>query len=158
MWSLRNIQRAFADHLPDMLHDFAELDLDDTQALAAVYGNCENISIDYGIMEKAANVQVVLCDIGWSDLGTWGSLKEKLKKDEQGNAAANVELRAVDASHNLVVGNSSEAGTKFVALKGLQNFIVVDTPHALLVCPASDEQWVKTLVGELKREKGEPLV
>lgn len=158
VWSLRNIQRAYADHLPDMLHDFAELDLDDTQALAAVYGNCENISIDYGIMEKAANVQVVLCDIGWSDLGTWGSLKEKLKKDEQGNAAANVELRAVDASHNLVVGNSSEAGTKFVALKGLQNFIVVDTPHALLVCPASDEQWVKTLVGELKREKGEPLV
>ena len=74
------------------------------------------------------------------------------------NAAANVELRAVDASHNLVVGNSSEAGTKFVALKGLQNFIVVDTPHALLVCPASDEQWVMTLVGEVKRDKGEPLV
>ena len=49
VWSLRNIQRAFEDHLPDMLHDFAELDLHDAQALAAVYGNCENISIDYGI-------------------------------------------------------------------------------------------------------------
>ena len=68
VWSLSNIQQAFEDHLPDMHHDFAELNLQDTQALAAVYGNCENISIDYGIMEKATNVQVVLCDIGWS---TW---------------------------------------------------------------------------------------
>ncbi|MBS19167.1 MAG: mannose-1-phosphate guanylyltransferase, partial [Crocinitomicaceae bacterium] len=158
VWSLSNIQRAFEDHLPDMLHDFAELDLHDAQALSAVYGNCENISIDYGIMEKASNVQVVLCDIGWSDLGTWGSLKEKLSKDDQGNAVANVELHAVDATQNLVVGNASEAGHKFVAIKGLHDYIVVDTPHALLVCPASDEQWVKTLVGELKREKGEPLV
>ena len=158
VWSLRNIQRAFEVHLPDMIHDFADLDLHDPQALSAVYGNCENISIDYGIMEKAANVQVVLCDIGWSDLGTWGSLKEKLSKDDQGNAVANVELHAVDATQNLVVGSGSETGHKFVALKGLHNHIVVDTPHALLVCPASEEQWVKTLVGELKREKGEPLV
>ena len=91
-------------------------------------------------------------------MGTWGSLKEKLSKDDQGNAVANVELHAVDASQNLVVGSGSETGQKFVALKGLHNHIVVDTPHALLVCPASEEQWVKTLVGELKREKGEPLV
>ena len=77
VWSLRNIQRAFEDHLPDMLHDFAEMDLHDSQALSAVYGNCENISIDYGIMEKASNVQVVLCDIGLVRPGHLGQLERK---------------------------------------------------------------------------------
>ena len=160
VWSLSNIQAAFEAHLPDMFAEFADADLDNLQELNAVYGNCENISIDYGIMEKAAHVQVVLCDIGWSDLGTWGSLKEKLDADAQNNASAHVRLRAVDASNNLVVGSSAGNGAsnKLVAIKGLEGFIVVDTPHALLVCPATDEQWIKELVGELKRDEGEPLV
>ena len=159
VWSLSNIQAAFEAHLPDMLAEFADADLSNTMELNAVYGNCENISIDYGIMEKASQVQVVLCDIGWSDLGTWGSLKEKLDTDEQDNASAHVRVRAVDATNNLIVGSpSSDAPQKLVALKGLNGFIVVDTPHALLVCPASDEQWIKELVGDLKRDEGEPLV
>ena len=159
VWSLSNIQAAFEAHLPDMLAEFADADLSNTTELNAVYGNCENISIDYGIMEKASQVQVVLCDIGWSDLGTWGSLKEKLDTDDQDNASAHVRVRAVDAKNNLIVGSpSSAAPQKLVALKGLDGFIVVDTPHALLVCPASDEQWIKELVGDLKRDEGEPLV
>ena len=159
VWSLSNIQAAFEAHLPDMLAEFADADLSNTTELNAVYGNCENISIDYGIMEKASQVQVVLCDIGWSDLGTWGSLKEKLDTDDQDNAFAHVRVRAVDATNNLIVGSpSSDAPQKLVALKGLNGFIVVDTPHALLVCPASDEQWIKELVGDLKRDEGEPLV
>ena len=102
-------------------------------------------------------MQVVLCDIGWSDLGTWGSLKETLGADDANNAYANVKLRAVDANNNLVVG-TPQTSEKLVAIKGLDRYIVVDTPHALLVCPAADEQWVKELVGELKRDEGEPLV
>ena len=160
VWSLSNIQAAFEQHLPDMYAEFAEADLTNTVELNAVYGNCENISIDYGIMEKASHVQVVLCDIGWSDLGTWGSLKEKLEADADGNASAHVRIRAVDARNNLVVGSpsSTEGAKKLVALKGLDGYIVVDTPHALLVCPATDEQWIKELVGDLKRDEGEPLV
>lgn len=160
VWSLSNIQAAFDKHLPDMLAEFADADLSDTVELNAVYGNCENISIDYGIMEKASHVQVVLCDIGWSDLGTWGSLKEKLDTDADGNASAHVRIRAVDARDNLVVGSPSatHGPQKLVALKGLEGYIVVDTPHALLVCPATDEQWIKELVGDLKRDEGEPLV
>ena len=157
VWSLDNIHRAFEQHLPDMLAEFDGVNLDDAATLKSVYGNCENISIDYGIMEKEANVQVVLCDIGWSDLGTWGSLKEKLGADGANNAHANVKLRAVDANNNLVVG-TPQTSEKLVAIKGLDGYIVVDTPHALLVCPAADEQWVKELVGELKRDEGEPLV
>lgn len=159
VWSLRNIQAAFEAHLPDMLHEFKGLDLDNETELNTVFGHCESISIDYGIMEKVDQVQVVLCDIGWSDLGTWGSLKEKLEDDPKGNASIHVELRAVDAGNNLVVGSSTNgAAPKLVAIKGVDNLIVVDTPHALLICPAEEEQWVKTLVGELKQDKGEPLV
>ena len=160
VWSLNNIQAAFEEHLPDMLAEFADANLDNQVELNAVYGNCENISIDYGIMEKASHVQVVLCDIGWSDLGTWGSLKDKLTPDDQGNATAHLRLRAVGAANNLVVGSPStgEGPQKLVALKGLDGFIVVDTPHALLVCPSTDEQWIKELVGSLKRDEGEPLV
>jgi mannose-1-phosphate guanylyltransferase len=160
VWSLSNIQAAFETHLPDMLAEFADADLSNPAELNAVYGNCDSISIDYGIMEKASHVQVVLCDIGWSDLGTWGSLKEKLDSDADGNASAHVRVRAVDARNNLVVGSpgSTEGAKKLVALKGLDGYIVVDTPHALLVCPATDEQWIKELVGDLKRDEGEPLV
>ena len=158
VWSLSNIHAAFEQHLPDMLAEFADADLDNPTELNAVYGNCENISIDYGIMEKASQVQVVLCDIGWSDLGTWGSLKNKLDKDDHGNATTHTRLRAVDASNNLVVGTPGAEAKKLVAIKGLNDHIVVDTPHALLICPASDEQWIKELVGDLKRDEGEPLV
>ena len=64
-----------------------------------------------------------------------------------------------DPLNNLVVGSSQNgAAQKLVAIKGVDNLIVVDTPHALLICPAEEEQWVKTLVGELKQDKGEPLV
>lgn len=160
VWSLNNIQAAFETHLPDMHAEFAEANLDNPLELNAVYGNCDSISIDYGIMEKASHVQVVLCDIGWSDLGTWGSLKEKLEADADGNASAHVRVRAVDSRDNLVVGSpdKSDGPQKLVALKGLEGYIVVDTPHALLVCPATDEQWIKELVGDLKRDEGEPLV
>ena len=159
VWSLENIHRSFETHLPDMLAEFEGANLQDPQVLSSVYGNCENISIDYGVMEKEAHVQVVLCDIGWSDLGTWGSLKEKLATDDNGNAHANVILRAVESADNLVVGSPNlEEKQKLVALKGLDGYIVVDTPHALLVCPSSDEQWIKELVNDLKRDEGEPLV
>ena len=158
VWSLENILAAFETHLPDMHADFDGADMTDTATLQSVYGNCENISIDYGIMEKAANVQVVLCDIGWSDLGTWGSLKEKLEDDGDGNASAHVHLRAVQSRDNLVVGTPTGGAAKLVALKDLEGYIVVDTPHALLICPSKDEQWIKSLVNDLKNEGGEGLV
>ena len=160
IWSLNNIQAAFDAHLPDMQNLFAEKATDfatpnESAAIAAIYSDCENISIDYGVMEKAPNVAVVLSDFGWSDLGTWGSLHEKLDRDERGNGMAGVELDAQDASGNVVV---SDRKGKLVALRGLENFIVVDTEDALLVCPKSEEQWIKQLVTRLKVDRGEPMV
>ena len=105
-------------------------------------------------MEKAPNVGVVLGDYGWSDLGTWGSLYDTL--DKEGDAHANSGATLItEGSKGLMV---AAEGRKLIVAKGLENFIVVDTPDALLICPRDEEQWVKQLVSRLKAEKGEPLV
>ena len=158
IWSLENITTAFETHLKDMQDLFQEqaeafgTSLE-TETIRAIYGDCENISIDYGIMEKAPNVAVVLSDFGWSDLGTWGSLHEKLEQDDHGNGMSGVELVAHDSAGNVVAADSS-GHKKLVAMRGMNDYIIVDTEDALLICPKSDEQWIKQLVTELKAKKG----
>ena len=157
IWSLANITSAFEAHLPEMQGLFEEHAADiaterEAATIRGIYGECENISIDYGIMEKAPNVAVVLSDFGWSDLGTWGSLHEKLPQDANGNGSAGVSLEITDAEGNVVVSDAT-AGKKLVALRGLDNFIVVDTQDALLICPKAEEQWIKQLVTQMKAGK-----
>jgi mannose-1-phosphate guanylyltransferase len=115
----------------------------------AIYEACESISIDYGVLEKADNVRVIPSDFGWSDLGTWTSLANHVDADASGNGAVGAEVLATDSKGNIVVASRG----KTIAIKGLDNFIVVDTDDALLICPKSDEQWVKELVGQLKDKK-----
>jgi len=159
IWSLDNITAAFESHLPDMQSLFQEHAADfgtpaESATIQSIYGDCENISIDYGIMEKAPNVAVVLSDFGWSDLGTWGSLHEKLPLDEAGNGATGAKLMAYDAEGNVIASNSTKDAKKLIAIRGLYDFIVVDTEDALLICPKADEQWIKSLVTQLKAQKG----
>jgi mannose-1-phosphate guanylyltransferase len=102
---------------------------------------------------------VILSDFGWSDLGTWGSVHDKLPADADGNGTAGVDLWALDARGNVLAAESGADGrSKLVAIRGLSDFIVVDTPDALLICPRSEEQWIKTLVTSLKVERGEPSI
>jgi mannose-1-phosphate guanylyltransferase len=160
IWSLQNITRAFEKHLPEMQELFLEHSNafntpQEKSAIASIYSDCENISIDYGLMEKTPNVSVVLSDFGWSDLGTWGSLHEKLDLDQEGNGTSGVDLTAYDSKGNIVVSNARGPGQKkLIALRGLENYIVVDTEDALLVCPKSEEQWIKQLVTSMKTKKG----
>lgn len=159
IWSLSNITAAFETHLPEMQTLFQEHANDfgtpaEGDTIRAIYGDCENISIDYGIMEKAPNVAVVLSDFGWSDLGTWGSLHEKLPRDEAGNGVTGAKLLAYDAEGNVIASSSKVDTKKLIAIRGLHDFIVVDTEEALLICPKADEQWIKSLVTELKAQKG----
>lgn len=158
IWSLDNITAAFESHLPDMQSLFQEHAADfgtpaETATIQSIYGDCENISIDYGIMEKANNVAVVLSDFGWSDLGTWGSLHEKLTIDDAGNGTSGVRLVAHEAGGNVVASNTKPTEKKLIALRGLNDFIIVDTEDALLICPKSEEQWIKQLVTQLKTSK-----
>ena len=159
VWSVQTVLDRFEAQMPDLHALFVERKSDlgterEEDAIQAIYGSAENISIDYGIMEKAPNVGVVLGEYGWSDLGTWGSLYDKLDKNEEGHAVSGASLLTESSSGLMVAAE----GKKLIVVKGLEDFIVVDTPDALLICPRSDEQWVKQLVSRLKAEKGEPLV
>ncbi len=120
--------------------------------LAEAYPFCENISVDYGLIEKAEQVAgLALDDIGWSDVGSWEAMYELAEKDENGNASRG-DLIA-EGSH----GNYIDAA-KPVALVGVDNLVVVDTPDALLVVSRSKAQDVSKIVKTLEAKGREELL
>jgi mannose-1-phosphate guanylyltransferase len=151
IWTLKAIDQAFESHLPGVRSRFeAYAHVWGTPAEATVigpvYDGCENISIDYGIMEKAPEVSVVLADFGWSDLGTWGSLYTHLNHDANGNGVVGNKVMLYECSGNVV----RVPQDKLVVLRGLENYIVVQTENSLLVTPKKDEQGIKQIVADVK--------
>lgn len=156
IWKVKNILFAFEKYLPEMYEVFvAEKNKFNTEeeesVVAQVYSQCTNISIDFGIMEKADNVYVIPSSFGWSDLGTWNSAWENMEKDYLGNAVAGKNVMIVDATKCMI----HVPDNKLVLLQGLDEFIVVDTNDALLICQKEKEQEIKDYVAEVKRNKGE---
>jgi mannose-1-phosphate guanylyltransferase len=155
VWSLKSIRKAYRSHLPAMERLFesgagvyggpGERDL-----IARIYPACENVSIDYGIMEKADNVFTVTGDYGWSDLGTWGSLHTHLPLDAAGNAVVGEGVKLYGCAGNMVHAHDG----RLLVLQGLEGFIVVSTPEALLVCRKTDEQQLRGIVNDLTAEHG----
>ncbi|MFY7971105.1 MAG: mannose-1-phosphate guanylyltransferase [Flavobacteriales bacterium] len=159
IWTLPSILHSFQKHLPEMFKAFGEGagiygTSDEKAFIEKTYSTCENISIDYGIMEKAKNVNVVLSDFGWSDLGTWGSLHSHLAHDEHRNGVVGKNVMLYNCSNNVV----HIADDKLVVLHGLTGYIVVDTGSSLLVCKKDDEQKIKNFVNDIKMQKGESYV
>ena len=103
------------------------------------YPECENISVDYAIMEKAEEIFVCPANFGWSDLGTWGSLVEQSKKDLYGNSLIGNDIRLYD-SHNCIVHTMNE---KQVIIQGLDGYIIAENDNRLLICKLSEEQRIK---------------
>ena len=156
VWQVKNIIKAFEKHLPEMAEVFeAEKHHFNTKkekaATERIYPQCVNISIDYGVMEKADNVYIIPSSFGWSDLGTWTSTYENLEKDYLGNAVAGNHVMVIDATNNMIHANNK----KLVVLQGLDEFVVVDTKDVLLICKKDKEQDIKEYVAEIKRNKGE---
>jgi mannose-1-phosphate guanylyltransferase len=156
IWKVKNIITAFEKYLPEMYEVFAaEKEKFNTpgeaKAIEQIYPQCTNISIDFGIMEKADNVYVIPSSFGWSDLGTWNSAWENMEKDYLGNAAAGKNVVIIDATKCMVHAPDD----KLLVLQGLDDFIVVDTKDALLVCKKDKEQEIKDFVSEVKRNKGD---
>jgi mannose-1-phosphate guanylyltransferase len=144
IWSVKSILNAFKKSLPRMYEMFEQGSAcwntaEELGFIADNYPNAENISIDYGIMEKADNVYVLATDFGWNDLGTWGSLYDKLSKDDQNNAVVNAKSFFRDASNNML---STVKGKK-VVVDGLQDYIIVETEDTLMIFPKSREQEIK---------------
>jgi mannose-1-phosphate guanylyltransferase len=122
--------------------------------LADVFPRCENISIDYAVLERASNVVGIPAgDIGWNDVGSWNAVYELQKRDALGNAVRGESLIA-ESSGNYVDG----AKNKLIALLGVRDLIVVDTPDALLIADRSRAQQVGDLVKQLEARKREDLL
>ncbi|BAU54498.1 mannose-1-phosphate guanylyltransferase [Mucilaginibacter gotjawali] len=156
VWSARAIVHAFNQYLPDMHEIFADSrpvynTPEERNHIHKTYQQCTNISIDYGIMEKANNVYVLPSEFGWSDLGTWASIYDLAEKDYVGNAVIPAEKVIMYDSSNCMV---NVPGEKLVILQGLHDFIVVEANNTLLICPRDQEQNVKKVVADVKQQFG----
>lgn len=159
IWSLKSINKAFAKLLPEVDNLFQEQDnkldtVEESKAIESIYSVSKSISIDYGIMEKSENVYVISADIGWSDLGTWGSIYTHLPQDKNKNAIVGKNVMLYDSKDCIV----SVPKEKLVVLQGLEGYIVVEANDTLLVCKKEDEQKIKDFVTDIKLNKGEKFV
>lgn len=156
IWSLESILAAFKQYLPEVDSLFASgIDVYNTEAeekfITEVYSTCKNISVDYGIMEKAEEVYVFFADFGWSDLGSWGSLYENSSKNDDSNMIAGDNVFTYGVKNSVI----NVPPEKIVVLQGLEGYIVVESGNILLVCRMEDEQRIKQFVNDVKIEKGE---
>lgn len=151
IWSSKSILSAFEQFQPQMNQLFLKglesyNTSDESNFINENYALSENISIDYAILENAKNVYVLPATFDWNDLGTWGSLHEKLDKDENNNALVNATVFLNNSSNNII----STGKNKLVIVDGLEDFIIVDKDNVLLIYPKSKEQEIKGIVGQLK--------
>ncbi len=151
IWNLKTISEAFRYLLPEVADRFREGELlmgtdKEEQFIEEIFPKCPNISIDYGIMEKANNVFVLPSSFGWSDLGTWGSLYELSEKDENRNVSLHSKAYFHEAEGNIVV---LEPG-KVAIVQGVDDMIIAEEQGALLICKKAEEQRIKQFVTEIK--------
>ena len=154
IWTVDSIIQSFEKHLPEIHDLFIEgMNVYNTEMepefIEHTYAECKNISIDYGIMEKAQNVYVVLSDFGWSDLGTWGALYGHIDKDENNNAIIGNKADLYD-SKDCIVRLPKD---KLAVIQGLEDYIVVEEKGVLLICKKKEEQRIKEFVTDLKQKK-----
>lgn len=158
IWKVDTILKSIKTYLPDMHQLFSSVSQyyntpREQEFVNAVYSECRGISIDYGVMEKAPNVYMRDGDFGWSDIGTWGSLYHHAQKDEWGNTDEG-NVFAFD-THNCVIKLPPE---KIAVIEGLDDYIIIDTPDVLMICPKKNEQNVKKYVDSLKFANGEKFI
>ncbi|MCK0156164.1 mannose-1-phosphate guanylyltransferase [Cellulophaga sp. F20128] len=155
MWSVKAIVQAFKVYQPEQYRLFeAGMGFYNTtqeaRFIAKNYGLAENISIDYAILEQSKDLFVLPATFDWNDLGTWGSLYDKVKKTEDENAVVGARLLSREASGNMV----RTAKGKIVVIDGLKDYIVIDKEDVLLICPKAKEQDIKVILNEVKDKFG----
>jgi mannose-1-phosphate guanylyltransferase len=160
VWSVKSILKSFGEHLSEINDVFTEGEAafntdGEREFIQSAYYQCTNISIDYGIMEKANNVYVLPTEFGWSDLGTWASVYDLAEKDYVGNAVMPSDRVIMYDSSNCMVKVPKE---KLVILQGLHDFIVVENNNTLLICPREEEQNIKQVVADVKQRFGSEFI
>lgn len=159
IWNTKVIMDAFKKYLPEITNRFdTGKDSFGTEKEKAFIDEnfpfCPNISIDYGVMEKATNVCVQAADFGWSDLGTWGSLYDISGKDQNANVSLISETLFFDSSENIVTLPSG----RIAVVQGLEGYIVAEADNVLLICKKDEEQRIKQFVTDVKLKFGEDYV
>jgi mannose-1-phosphate guanylyltransferase len=155
IWKANDIINAFSLYSKDLFYKFWSGSIyfntaKEKEAITHIYKQCESISIDYAILEKAKNIAVIPASFDWSDLGTWNSAYENIEKDDQSNALAGNNMLMVDAKGCMVHSNEQ----KLVVVGGLDDLIIVNTKDALLICKKENEQDIKEYVLKLKETTG----
>lgn len=149
IWSVSTIVNAFRVYQPAIAKIFENLTpvygtAEEQARIDAVYPECENISVDYAIMERVEEIFVCPADFGWSDLGTWGSLQMQTKRDLYGNSLIGHHIQMYE-SHNCIVHTLQQ---NQVVIQGLDNYIVAEKDGILLICKLEEEQRIKQFSGE----------
>jgi mannose-1-phosphate guanylyltransferase len=159
VWNVKSIIKAFEKYCPDLDNLFKEGNklyntAEEPAFIEQAYSNCKNISIDYAVMEKAENVYVRSSIIGWSDLGTWGSLYEHIPHDKMGNAVVGKNVMLYESKNCII----NVPKNKLVVMQGMEDYIVVDAENILLICKKEEEQQIRSFVNDVKVKKGDKFV
>jgi mannose-1-phosphate guanylyltransferase len=159
MWSVKSVVETFKNNQPELFTLFEKgievynTDFED-DFIRDNYEKAENISVDYAIMETSKNVFVLPATFDWNDLGTWGSLYDKLDKDSDNNAIVNAQILAEDASGNMI----RTPKNKIVVIDGISDYIIVDKEEVLLIYPKTKEQDIKKVLQKVKAEFGDKFI
>lgn len=150
IWGVQAINNAFHQYLPEMAEVFEEIKSkfhtpDEKDAILSAYSQCKNISIDYGIMEKAQNVYVCLGNFTWSDLGSWGSIHEISSKDDNNNVI-NANALMYDTRNCIIKGSPD----KLIVVQGLNGYLVGEFGNVVIVCEKDREDQFRRFVNDAK--------
>ncbi len=151
-WNVKTIHAAFDEHLPTLTSVLNEANGHyatprEQELVSSLFPQCPNISIDYAVLEKAHNVMVLPVDFGWADLGTWGSLYELKKEEDEANVALHTEALFYEAKGN-IVSMDGEASEQLVVVQGIDDCIVAHSEGVLLICKRDQEQRIKEFIGQ----------
>ncbi len=153
IWNAQTIKTAFENFLPEMAELFDHEDANyyqpgEKEYIREAYYQCKNISIDYGVMEKARNVFVVLGDFGWSDMGSWATLHDMKDKDSNENV---IEAKALTYhTKNCIIKGPQD---KLIIVQGLEGYLVADIDNVLLICEKDNERQFRDFSADIKSKK-----
>ena len=156
IWKGTTILESYDRHLPDIFHIFNDgreqfNTPSEKEFIVRAYSQCRSISVDYGVMEKADNVYVICTDLGWSDLGTWGSLYLHSSLDQNSNATLNSKAFTYDSVGNMI----SLPKGKVAVVQGLEDYIIIDSGDVLLIVSRDQEQNIKKYLEDVGRDTGD---
>ena len=157
IWNVNTIIKALETYLPDVMSKLTSDTYGTPKEMEFINQNfaaCNNVSIDFGVMEKADNVYVTLGDFGWSDLGTWGSLYDLSDKDENGNVTLKCQTQLYDSKNNIVVLPKG----KLAVVAGMEGYLIAESDNVLLICPKDEESAIRKYVNEVQIKYGNDYI